>query len=118
MFSCTRRHPSAALAALAVAALLLAAGGPAQAQDADAAQALMRKSDCQKCHAVDKKKDGPSFKETAGKYKGKPDAEQKLYVHLTTQPKVKVDGKEEEHTSLKSSNDAEVRNVVKWILAR
>ena len=43
--------------------------------DADAAQALIKKSDCGKCHAVDKKKDGPSFKETAAKYKGKPDAE-------------------------------------------
>ncbi len=86
--------------------------------DADAAQALMKKSGCFKCHAVDKKKDAPSYKETATKLRGKPDAEQKLYTHLTTNPKVKVDGKEEEHTSLKTKNDAEVRNVIKWILSR
>lgn len=88
------------------------------ALDADAAMALARKSDCLKCHAVDKKKDGPSFKETAGKYKGKADAEQKLFTHLTTNPKVKVDGKEEEHTSLKTKNETEIRNVVQWILSR
>lgn len=85
--------------------------------DADAAQALMKKSGCFKCHSVDKKKDGPSFKETATKLKGKADAEQKLYIHLTTHPKIKVDGKEEEHASLKTKNEAEVRNVVKWILS-
>jgi len=99
-------------------ALALAAAGPAQALDADAALALARKSDCLKCHAVDKKKEGPSFKETAAKYKGKADAEQKLYVHLTTTPKIKVDGKEEEHSGLKTKNEAEVRNVVQWVLSR
>lgn len=90
----------------------------AMALDADAAQSLMRKSNCFKCHAVDKKKDGPPFKETAAEYKGKPDAEQKLYTHLTTNPKVKIDGKEEEHASLKTKKEADVRNVVQWILSR
>lgn len=86
--------------------------------DADAAQALAKKSNCLKCHAVDKKKDGPSFKETAGKYKGKADAEEKLFKHLTTSPKVKIDGKEEEHQSVKSKNDADISNLVRWILSR
>jgi cytochrome c len=90
---------------------------PSWIVDADAAQALLKKNDCLKCHAVDKKKDGPSFKETAAKYKGKPDAEQKLYTHLTTSPKVKVDGKEEEHKALKGKDD-EVKNVAQWILSR
>lgn len=86
--------------------------------DVAAAESLARKSNCLKCHAVDKKKDGPSFKETAAKYKGKPDAEQKLYTHLTTNPKVKVDGKEEQHASLKTKKEADVRNVIHWILSR
>ena len=88
------------------------------AADDAAAEALMKKSNCIKCHSVDKKKDGPSFKETAGKYKGKADAEAKLFTHLTTNPKVKVDGKEEEHDSLKTKNDADIKNVITWILAR
>ena len=83
-----------------------------------AAQALMKKSGCFKCHSVDKKKDAPSFQETAGKLKGKPDAESKLFTHLTTNPKVKVDGKEEAHDNLKTKNDADVKNVVQWILSR
>jgi cytochrome c len=99
-------------AAAAMAAL------PAKAVDADAAQALMKKSNCMKCHAVSAKKEGPSFKETAAKYKGQPDAEAKLVTHLTTSPKIKVDGKEETHESLKTKNDAEVKNVVQWILAQ
>ena len=78
----------------------------------------MKKSNCFKCHAIDKKKDGPSFRETAAKYKGKADAEEKLYVHLTTNPKVKVDGKEESHDSLKTKDDAQIREVIKWILSR
>jgi cytochrome c len=94
------------------------AGSAALAVDADAAQALLKKSNCTKCHAVSAKKEGPSFKETAGKLKGKSDAEQTLYVHLTTNPTVKVDGKEEQHDNLKSKNEAEVRNVVQWILSQ
>ena len=102
----------------AIAATLLGAAAPANAIDADAAQALAKKSNCMKCHSVTAKKDGPAFKETATKLKGKPDAEQELYKHLTTHPKVKVDGKEEEHTSPKTTDEAEIRNLVQWILAQ
>ena len=90
----------------------------AAAADDAAAEALARKSGCLKCHSVDKKKEGPPFKETAAKYKGKADAEQKLFTHLTTNPKIKVDGKEEAHDNLKTKNDAEVKNVVAWILSK
>lgn len=106
-------------ALLAAAPLFFAAHSCAFAQtDAAAADALMRKSGCFKCHAVGAKKDGPAYKEIAAKYRGKPDAEQKVYAHITTSPKVKVDGQEEEHASLKTKNDAEIRNVVRWILSR
>jgi cytochrome c len=96
----------------------LALSQTAYAVDEDAAQALAKKSNCTKCHSVDKKKDGPSFKETAAKYKGKPDAEQKLYTHLTTSPKVKVEGKEEEHVSPKTKDEAEIKNLIAYILSR
>lgn len=103
-----------------LAAAFLFAHAPANAAevDADAAQAVAKKNNCFKCHALDKKKDGPSYKEIAAKYKGKADAEQKLYVHITTNPKVKVDGKEEEHAALKTKKEDEIRNVVRWILTR
>jgi cytochrome c len=108
---------------LAAAVIALAAGGmqaarAADAFDGDAAQALLKKNDCGKCHSVDKKKEGPSFKETAARLKGKAGAEEELYKHLTTSPKVKVDGKEEEHKAIKSKDEAEVRNLARWILSR
>jgi cytochrome c len=88
------------------------------AVDADAAQALAKKNDCGKCHAVDKKKEGPAYKETAAKYKGKATAEDDVYKQLTTSPKVKVDGKEEEHKAVASKDEAAVRNLARWILAQ
>jgi cytochrome c len=86
--------------------------------DARAAEALMKRSNCNKCHAIESKKDGPSYKETAAKFKGKADGEKQLLLHLTTNPKIKVDGKEELHDPLKTKNEAEILNVVRWILAR
>lgn len=79
---------------------------------------MLKKSNCLKCHAIDKKKVGPPFKETAKKYQGNAEAEQKLYTHLTTNPKIKVDDKEELHDSLKTKNDEDIRSVVRWILTR
>jgi cytochrome c len=89
-----------------------------QSVDAGAAEALTKKSGCMKCHSVSAKKDGPSFKSTAEKYKSKPDAEKTLYAHLTTNPTIKIDGKEERHESLKTKNDAEIKNVIAYILSR
>jgi cytochrome c len=105
------------IASLAGLVLMLGTAG-AQAQDVSAAEALMKKSGCLKCHSVSAKKEGPPFKETAAKYKGKADAEAALFKHLTTNPKVKVDGKEELHDNLKTKNEADVKNVVKYILTR
>ena len=110
---------SHALVAVLAALSLSAFSGAARAQvDADAAQALAKKSKCTSCHAVDKKKDGPSFKETAAKYKGKPDGADKLFAHLTSNPKIKVDGKEETHEGPKTKNEAEIKNLVAWILSQ
>jgi cytochrome c len=103
---------------LAGAAMALCTGASA-AVDADAAQALMKSSDCLKCHAVDKDKKGPSFKKTAAKYKGKADGEEKIVKAITTNPKVKLeDGTEEDHKSLKTKDPAAINNVALWILSQ
>ena len=104
------------IAILAAAGLWL--GGAHAALDAGAAEALMKKSGCMKCHSVTAKKDGPSFKSTAERVKGKPDARAELFKHLTTNPMVKVDGQEERHASLKTKNEAEINNVIEYILSR
>ncbi len=105
------------LSALFVAAGLMTASSAFAAVDADAAQALLKKSDCMKCHAVDKKKDGPAYKEVAKKYKGKADAEDKLVKHITLKPMIEMDGKKEEHKAVKSTYAAEIKNAVQWILS-
>src|SRR3954463_3646685 len=103
---------------LACCAASAMSAAQAQNADASAAEALMKKSGCTKCHAASAKKEGPSYKDVAAKYKGKPDAEAALHKHLTSNPKIKIDGKEEMHDSLKTKNDADVKNVVRYILTR
>jgi cytochrome c len=103
---------------LVAALVLTATGAAAQSVDEKGAEALAKKSGCLKCHSVTAKKDAPAYREIAGKYKGKPGAEDALYKHLTTNPKVKVDGKEEEHDAPKTKNEAEIRNLVRWIMTR
>lgn len=90
----------------------------AQAVDVAAAEALLKENKCGKCHSVDKQKDGPSFKKTAAKYKGKADAESKLFTHLTTGPMVEIDGEKEEHKEIKAKDDASVKNLIHYILSR
>lgn len=102
--------------AFSAASILVAPN--AQAADETAARELARANNCFKCHAVDKKKDGPGFNETAAKYKGKADAQAKLVKHLTTAVKVKFeDGHEEEHKVIKAKDEAQVKNLVDWILS-
>ncbi len=86
--------------------------------DAAAAKSLARKSDCFKCHAVDKDKDGPAYHKVAEKYRGKAEAEAKLIHHVTAGEKVKFpDGHEDEHKIVKTENMDEIRNLVDWILS-
>ena len=99
-------------------ALLLMAAVPAHAVDEAAALALLKDSKCLKCHSVDKKKDGPSYKEIAVKYKDKPEAVAKLTKHVTEPSKVEVDGVKEDHGSVKTRDPAKVSNLVQWILSR
>jgi cytochrome c len=112
---------SAMITALAGAAFALLAP-PAHAVDNDAALALARQNNCLKCHAVDKEKDGPSYKSVAAKYKGKANAETRLVEHITSGEKAKfADGHEEEHKIVKTSppkDMAQVKNLVQWILAQ
>lgn len=104
--------------------LFLAFGGlsfssSAQAVDPEAAKVLARQSGCFKCHAATKKKDGPSFHETAVKYKGKAGAVERLTIHITSGEKAKFeDGHEEEHPIVKSKDKAQIKNLIEWILAQ
>lgn len=108
-----------ALAALAAASFVLSFSAPALAVDAAAAETLARQQSCFKCHAVDKKKDGSSYREVAAKYKGKANAEERLITHITTGEKAKFpDGHEEDHKIIKTKDMKEIRNLIQWILSR
>lgn len=105
---------------IGVAALLLAQ--PAGAVDETAARELARANNCFKCHSVSKDKDGPAYQKVAEKYKGKPEAEEKLIHHITSGEKAKFpDGHEEDHKIVKTDppNDmAQIKNLVDWVLAQ
>ena len=105
------------LSLLSTAVAAVAFAMPAAAQDADAAQKLLKKENCTKCHSVDKSKKGPSYQKVSAKYKGKADAELKLTDFLTKNPKVKLDdGSEEEHKAIK--DQAQMANMIKWVLSQ
>ena len=80
----------------------------AQADDAKAT-ALMKKEGCGKCHSMSADKGGPSLKSIAAKYKGKPEGEQKVIDQMT---------KADKHPHLKTKDDAEIKNLAKYILSR
>jgi cytochrome c len=84
--------------ALAVAAL--ASAGIARAAD----EADAKKAGCLNCHAVDKKKVGPAFKDVSAMFKGK-SADDVVAAMHSKGP----------HKSLKAS-DAELKDIASWIL--
>ena len=104
------------LSVLAAVAMLAASMSASAALDADAATKAMKDNGCTKCHSVDKTKKGPAFKKVAADMKGKPDAQATLTTFLTTGPKVKMDGVEEEHKAVK--DPGVVKNLVQFILAQ
>lgn len=87
------------------------------AVDSVAAIKLARADSCLRCHAVGKKKEGPSYQAVAYKYKDNADAPSILYKHITSNELVKLsDGHSENHKVAKAKSDDEVRNLVAWIL--
>ena len=111
---------SAVMAPLAMAAFLgLSCSAMAADVDADAAQALAKKNDCFKCHAIDKTKKGPSYKKVAAKYKGKAEGEEKVIHNITSGNKVKLeDGTEEDHKIIDTKDAKALKNLAQWILSQ
>lgn len=92
---------------LLVAATLafgLALAGAASAQDA---AKLADGAGCMKCHDVEKKKMGSSFKSIAAKYKGNKDAEKTIVAKL----------KSGEGHPKGTASDADLTAITKWVLA-
>ena len=99
--------------------LLGLTAGAAWAQvDAEAAQALAKRNDCFKCHAIDKTKKGPAYKRVAGRLKTKPDAVEVIVEHVTSGPLIELpDGTHENHKIIDTKDTNELRNLALWILS-
>jgi len=90
----------------------------AAAVDPSAAESLARHSGCNKCHAVEKKKDGPALRDVAAKYRGDEHAQEKLLQHVTSGEMVKFDdGHKEEHKKVKTQDADQTKNLIDWILS-
>jgi len=105
------------LLAVAAFGVVTFSGAAVAAPDAAAAQELAKSSGCMTCHAIDKQKMAPSFKDVAKKYKGKADAQDAIVKHITLKPMVEVDGQKMPHKAVKSSDPAQAANVAQWILS-
>ena len=92
-----------AMAVVAAAAGMLAAGAVNAQSGADVLKAM----GCLGCHDMDKKKIGPAYKDVAAKYKGKSGAEGQLVAKLK-------EGKG--HPKIAAS-DAELKAAIGQILA-
>jgi len=112
------KHKTSLLLAATLSFTLIGATPVRAEVDADSAKTLYKKEKCNKCHAPDKSKDGPSFKKIAAKYKGKADGEEKVIKAFTTGPTVKLDdGSEEKHKIIKTKDPAQLKNLAQWILS-
>jgi cytochrome c len=103
-----------AFIALAAVASIFGTGA-AQAADAKAAEALMKKNACIACHAIDKKVVGPAYKDVAAKYRGQKDIAPKL-VEKVKKGGVGVWGQVPMPPNANVS-DADVKTLVDWILS-
>lgn len=92
--------------ALATAATALALSGTAFA---GAAEDIVAKEKCSKCHTATTTKKGPSWASVAEKYKGKADAEAKIVDMLKT-------GGPDDHNKVAAS-DADLKAIAQIVLS-
>ncbi len=95
----------------AVATTATAAPVSTEKFDQEAMLKLAKRSNCAGCHALDEKKKGPSYRSTAAKYRGKPDATKALVA------KVMAGGEGKDHPEVEV-NEADLAKLTQWILAQ
>jgi cytochrome c len=88
--------------------------------DEEEAIALGYRDNCWRCHHLTKKKEGPTYHEVAEKYRGKPEAVDKLVKHITLGKDVITlsDGHKELHKFDVKRSPQQVRNLILFILAQ
>lgn len=76
---------------------------------------MVRQNGCFQCHAIDKTKNGPAYRDVAPWYRGKPEAAQRLITHITCGEKANRDGHEKAHKIFKTKDAGEIKNGVQWL---
>jgi cytochrome c len=118
-FTAFAEEPMSAPAAPAVAEAAPVVAEAAGAIDVNAAIKVAKKESCMRCHGLTRKKEGPSYKVIAAFYKSNKDAEEVIYEHITTSPKVKLtDGHSEKHKAILDKTPEQIKNLVRWILSQ
>lgn len=102
------------------ALLLVMLGFATHASEVDEAdaQALLKASKCLTCHSIDKKKDGPAYKEVAAEYRDDPEAQQKIIDWLSSEQDIEIDGEADTHPAAKTKDAARIGNLAAWVLSR
>jgi cytochrome c len=96
--------------------IVLALASAAMAPSAMASDKLAAAGGCNKCHAMDKKVMGPSYKQIAAKYKGNADAPALLADRVRKGNKGVWGKPAMPPTPVKKMNDADLKTVIAWIL--
>ena len=98
--------------------LLVGCNAAIAAPDEEAARVQLKSNDCLKCHALERTKTGPALTKIAAKYKGNPEAEDKIMAHITTGPTITMpDGTEAQHKIIETRDPHILKNLVEWILS-
>ncbi len=106
------------LLAWGMASVLGLAAGSAQAIDDAKAQAIVKKSGCVACHAVDKKVFGPAFKDVAARHKGEPDAAAKLEKVVRAGSKGTYGSAAMPPNPSSRIGDADLHAVLEWVMTK
>lgn len=108
---------SIAAAMLAGAALLMSSLAHAAIDDAKGKE-LMKKGGCGACHAVKSKVVGPAYKDVAEKRKAEPDAIDKLAAAVRKGSKGTYGPIPMPPTGADRISDAELHDLIEWILSK
>ncbi len=98
---------------LGILAIACAFAGNVLAEDG---ATLAQSHNCLTCHAVDHKKLGPAFKDVAAKYKDDKNAQATLEKKVRSGGGGKW-GNMPMPATARSVSDADVRNIVQWVLS-
>jgi cytochrome c len=93
--------------------VILSAAAFAGTAVAGPAEDIIAKEKCSKCHTASTTKKGPSWASVAEKYKGKPEAPDKLLTFIKTGGKT-TDG--EDHKKVEAS-DADLKAIIAIVLS-